>query len=80
MLWCSQVSLKGYDLLLLIDVSREVYWWIASCDGARHSSQHYGQWPVVLSLDESECDRMRERDPLGLIPNLTTRDLWRSMR
>jgi hypothetical protein len=30
--------------------------------------------------DESECDRVSERDRLGLTPNLTTRDLWRSRR
>jgi hypothetical protein len=32
------------------------------------------RWPVVLSLDESECDRVSERDRLGLTPNLTTRE------
>jgi hypothetical protein len=30
--------------------------------------------------DESESDRVSERDRLGLTPNLTTRDLWRSRR
>jgi hypothetical protein len=44
------------------------------------SSQHYNLWLIVLSPDESECDRVSERDQLGLTPNLTTRDLWRSMR
>jgi hypothetical protein len=37
-------------------------------------------WLLVLSPDESECDRLSERDRLGLTPNLTTRDLWRSRR
>jgi hypothetical protein len=29
-------------------------------------------WLTVLSPDESECDRVSERDRLGLTPNLTT--------
>jgi hypothetical protein len=39
-----------------------------------------GRWPVVLSPDESECDRVSKRDRLGLTPNLTIRDLWRRRR
>jgi hypothetical protein len=49
-------------------------WW------GETSSQHCGRWPVVLSPYESECDRVSERDRLGLTPDLTTRDLWRSTR
>jgi hypothetical protein len=37
-------------------------------------------WFIVLSPDESQCDQVSERDGLGLTPNLTTRDLWRSRR
>jgi hypothetical protein len=37
-------------------------------------------WLIVLSLDESDCDRLSEWDRLGLTPNLTTRDFWRSRR
>jgi hypothetical protein len=33
-----------------------------------------------LSPDESGCDRESERDRVGLTPNLTKRDLWRSRR
>jgi hypothetical protein len=29
---------------------------------------------------DCDCDRLSEWDRLGLAPNLTTRDLWRSMR
>jgi hypothetical protein len=50
-----------------------------SCDGARLSSQHCSLlWLTVQSPDENECDQVSERDQLGLTPNLTTRDLWRS--
>jgi hypothetical protein len=37
-------------------------------------------WLLVLSPDRSKCDRVSKRDQLGLTPNLTTRDLWRSKR
>jgi hypothetical protein len=46
----------------------------------RLPSQHCGLWPVVLSPDESECDQVSKRDRLGLTPNRTTRELWRSRR
>jgi hypothetical protein len=37
-------------------------------------------WLTVLSPDESEFDRVSKRDRLGITPNLTARDLWRSRR
>jgi hypothetical protein len=49
-------------------------WW------GETSSQHYSLWLIVLSPDESEYDRVSERDRLGITPNLTTRDLWRNRR
>jgi hypothetical protein len=54
--------------------------YIGSCDGARLCLSTAAWWLVVLSSVESECDRVCERDLLGLTPNLTTRDLWRSRR
>jgi hypothetical protein len=56
---------RGADWLL---------WW------GETSSQHCSLWLIVLSPDESECDRVSERDRPGLTPNLTTRDLCRSRR
>jgi hypothetical protein len=53
---------------------------IGSCDGARLRLSTAAWLLLVLSPDESECDRVSERDRLGLTPNLTTIDLWRSMR
>jgi hypothetical protein len=48
------------------------FWW------GETSSQHCILWLIVLSPDESEYDQVSKRDRLGLTPNLTTRDLWRS--
>jgi hypothetical protein len=53
---------------------------IGSCDWARLRLSTAAWWLIVLSPDESECDRVSERHRLGLTPNLTTRDLWRSRR
>jgi hypothetical protein len=53
---------------------------IGSCDGARLHLSTAAWWLLVLSPDEIECGRVSKRDRLGLIPNLTTRDLWRSRR
>jgi hypothetical protein len=52
----------------------------SSCDGVRLPSQHCGLGPVALSPDESECDRVSKRNQLGLTPNLTKREPWRSTR
>jgi hypothetical protein len=37
-------------------------------------------WLIVLPPDESEYDRVSERDRLGLTHHLTTRDPWRSRK
>jgi hypothetical protein len=49
-----------------------------SCDGARLRLRTACSlwWLIVLFPDESECDRVSERDRIGLTPNLTARDLW----
>jgi hypothetical protein len=64
-------------------LSSNDFWFIyqiGSCDGARLRLSTAAWWFLVLSPDESECDLVSERDRLGLTPNLTTRDLWRSGR
>jgi hypothetical protein len=46
---------------------------IVSCDGERLRLSIAALWLLVLSLDKSECDRVSERDRLGLTPDLTTK-------
>jgi hypothetical protein len=81
------IAVKGKGFFPLASVSRptlrpmqppiqwvdcRLLWW------GETSSLHCSLWLIVLSPDESECDRVSEQDWLGLTPNLTTRDLWRS--
>jgi hypothetical protein len=49
-----------------------VNWWTGSCDGARLRLSTAASRPAVLSPYKNECDRVSERDRLGLTPNLTT--------